>query len=104
MGGVIVKANRLNELVKNSTAKNEWLRIRYSFYLITASFILIMFSLILTEQDFWLFADGIIHQLIMNSTYLIISIILYNLVSLDMRAIRSLFLLLDESNDEVNIV
>ncbi len=94
MGAVISRANKLMEVLSGSKAEPLWKKIRLSFYALTTLYFVIMItSLIFTYDDNFSF-----HSLIMNITFLITSVILLNLVNLDIKAFESLFALLDEES------
>ncbi len=94
MGIVIGRSNKLMDILKDSTAEPLWKRTRISLILLTALYIIIMVIFLVSENDNQQFES--FHFLIMNTAFLLTSIMLLNLVNLDIKAFSSLFELIKD--------
>lgn len=94
MGAVIGRANKLMDILKGSTAEPLWKKTRISLYFLTAFYIIIMIILLLSSNATSDYES--IHTIVMNLSFFLTSILLLNLVNLDIKAFSSLFELIQE--------
>ncbi len=94
MGAVIVKSNQLMHILQGSKAEPLWRKTRISFYVLLVFYVGIMIILLFSTNS----PSNVdtFHIVIMNLSFLLTSILLLNLVNLDIRAFQSLFDLINE--------
>ena len=95
MGIVIGRTNKLMEILKDSTAEPLWKKTRISLILLTFLYITIMAIFLISDDDNKSQLESF-HFLIMNTAFLLTSIMLLNLVNLDIKAFSSLFELIKD--------
>lgn len=102
MGGAIFRANQLLDILKGSKVVETWKKSRIALIVLTVMFVLIMITRLIGSNlaitD--LIDDGPNHALVMNGAFLVTSILMVALVSLDIKAFSSLFALLKEEEEK----
>ena len=93
MGYTLSQTNKLLTILKGSKAEPIWKRSQIGLILLTGSLIILMITQLIGAETFF---SNTNHNILMNSSFLLISFLVLNLVNLDIQAFSSLFELLTE--------